>query len=153
MNSSSFRKKAIRSLPYALGLALSCPWTAGAATVTCNAATVPALNSCFATADANPGNSYKIILTTTSKAYFLTKTLTLTQGTVYLSSSTGTLATAQSYVLDSLPTLLVHQRSNRQERRRGWRLRVRTFSAGPGAAKHACLPGQAPGEILTGNFP
>lgn len=91
---------AIRSLPYALGLALSCPWSAGAAMVTCNAATVPALNNCFAAADANPGNSYNIILTTTSKAYFLTKTLTLTQGTVYLSSSTGTLTTALSYVLD-----------------------------------------------------
>lgn len=93
-------KRTIRSFPLALGLAIACPWAAGAATIVCKAATVPALNTCFTKADADPDNSYEVILTTTSKAYMLTQTLKLTQGTVYLRSSANDLNNAQSYILD-----------------------------------------------------
>lgn len=100
MHPSGSRVFAIRTSRLLLGLSLACPWLAEAAFVTCNAGTVTALNNCFTTADANPANQYDVVLTNNATPYMLTKTLKLTQGTVYLRSSTGDLNNAHTYILD-----------------------------------------------------
>jgi parallel beta-helix repeat protein len=87
----------IRCLPLLLGLSLACPGAVHA--TNCNVYSVADLNTCFSVANANPQYSYTIILRTTG-TYLLTKTLSLTQGKVYLQSATNTLASASQYVID-----------------------------------------------------
>ena len=95
MTLMEFRGQTVRSL--LLGLSLAGPGAVHA--INCNAYNVSDLNNCFATAQANPQNSYTVYLRSTTP-YRLTQTLTLTKGTVYLQSATNTLATAHQYVLD-----------------------------------------------------